>query len=1070
MGVVYKAEQTALGRTVAIKAVSDECAASPEFLARFQQEARTVAAMGSQENIVQVYDIEVYDGHYFMIMEFVDGQTLGDLLKKGRFPNINETLRIIRQTARALQHAHERKIVHRDIKPDNVMISKDGRVKVMDFGIARVTNSSVKTKTGTAIGTPQYMSPEQIRGDANLDARSDIYSLCVMLYQLVTGRLPFVDDNPFVIAVKHLQEPPVPPTVLRPDLDPIVEGIILKGMQKDPAKRYQSAAELEKELRAYEAADEATSLNPNESFLNMPRVEREEVIQRARSIAFEKSRMQRPSTPNFNSDQTMEVSIANSAHMMADQQAFNKLMTDARKAIFDEKQPQDDRQRIQPTPSPGRVATPPAHAPAQHAHDSRFAPYPPSVTHGGAPSSPAPAAHAGAALPAGKQAAKPKTKRRSGGLVLLLLVLLLAGGATAAYFMYPEQARALARQHVPDLAQQLGWMADAGPTPDGPVLPTPAPGDRPIPTATPEVPDPAELASLESKLEAGANDLAALQQLSTEVSRLSSRFPRDPQVQALSTRHASRLGRAESLQRIQREFSERVRSYQFDDARSLISSLRMIEGTEQVSNDLQRELDAAIDRRIAQLRAQISQSVQGRDASQARSVLESAQRDHPAVDWSPEAAQIQGLEVTLQDEALRQQALLALKQSYQSALDSGAIAEADAIYEQVRSRTDDEAWLSAARRNRATAVRETVVRLRQEAARLPAAEAARAVALLDEAIALDPSNLMLQRERNSIAQRVESTARIENLLTQARAQADAGAFTEALDTVQQALQMQPTNEPARSLMAVIQREQQQASRDRLISERPRLLDSPDTIARRKAQAPANFIYIPSGFYPIGSDTGDPSASPFHVLRVEGFYIGMYEVSLAEYDEFLRANPGRGRPAIVAGTAFDRPDLPVVGVSYQDALDYAQWRGARLPTEVEWEAAARTIDGYAFPIGNQFDARRANTSDNATLDGFASLAPVRSPFRDGTISDGYPEGLRSTHSMMGNVAEWTSSLFDGYPGNPGRHPLFGNPRYRVVRGGSYRSSSEEDFHAYRRVPERDANRSRNDLGLRLVIQP
>jgi TPR repeat protein/predicted Ser/Thr protein kinase len=268
MGRVYAAEQVKLGRSVAIKAFhlkgGNEKQNDP-FYERFLREAQILAQM-ENENIVQVYDlVEDAQGNDYIVMQRIEGQSLIDLFRsRGRLPT-QETLRICFDVAKALHHAHRRGIIHRDIKPENIMVTSEGKVKVMDFGIARLAGgpSNVShTQAGIAIGTPSYMSPEQIRGAKDIDSRSDLYSLSVLLYYMVTDQLPFEDTNPFSLADKIRFSPPPPPSSIR-DVGPHMEAFLLKGLSKQPQDRFQTAMEFADALRAVAAVMPADDVAPD---------------------------------------------------------------------------------------------------------------------------------------------------------------------------------------------------------------------------------------------------------------------------------------------------------------------------------------------------------------------------------------------------------------------------------------------------------------------------------------------------------------------------------------------------------------------------------------------------------------------------------------------------------------------------------------------------------------------------------------------------------------------------------------------------------------------------------------
>ena len=248
MGAVYLAEQPGLGREVAIKELIQT--ADPTALKRFLQEAQ-VMARASHPNLVQVHDMELEGTTNYIVLEFVRGRSLRDWMNEGRPIPPPQVFAVMHGVLDALDYAHRHAIVHRDMKPENVLLGDEGTVKVADFGIARLLDDpgvgGTATKTGTTVGTPQYMSPEQV-ASSKVDGRSDLYSAGVMFYELVTGRPPFTAgeaDGPFTLMAKHVQAPPKPPSVFQPGLNPELEQIILKALSKRPEDRFQTGAEFD---------------------------------------------------------------------------------------------------------------------------------------------------------------------------------------------------------------------------------------------------------------------------------------------------------------------------------------------------------------------------------------------------------------------------------------------------------------------------------------------------------------------------------------------------------------------------------------------------------------------------------------------------------------------------------------------------------------------------------------------------------------------------------------------------------------------------------------------------------
>jgi serine/threonine-protein kinase len=245
MADVYLAEDQELGRRVAIKILNDRHANDDQFIERFRREAKNAAAL-NHPNIVSIYDRGNAEDTYYIAMEFLDGRSLKELIVGRGAAPVNVAIEYTRQILSALRFAHRHGIVHRDIKPHNVLVDGEGRLKVTDFGIARAGTSQM-TETGSIVGTAQYLSPEQAQG-TEVDQRSDLYSLGIVLYELLTGKTPFEGDTPVEIAMKHLSNAPKPPSKLRPDIPPELDMVVLRALAKSPDDRYQSADEMEADL------------------------------------------------------------------------------------------------------------------------------------------------------------------------------------------------------------------------------------------------------------------------------------------------------------------------------------------------------------------------------------------------------------------------------------------------------------------------------------------------------------------------------------------------------------------------------------------------------------------------------------------------------------------------------------------------------------------------------------------------------------------------------------------------------------------------------------------------------
>jgi beta-lactam-binding protein with PASTA domain/predicted Ser/Thr protein kinase len=257
MADVYLAEDTQLGREVALKILHPQYAGDEGFVERFRREALSAAKL-QHPNIVQIYDSGREGDFNFIVMEYVEGRSLKDYLSKEGPLEVPDATRIAREVLTALAFAHRSGLVHRDIKPGNILLSADGKVQVTDFGIARAEAGSTMTQTGTILGTAYYLSPEQAQGH-NLDGRSDIYSLGVVLYEMLTGRRPFEGDSPVSIAYKHVRELPRPPSNHRQDMPRPLEAIVMTSLAKRPEDRYSSAALMRRDLEAFTQGREVTA-------------------------------------------------------------------------------------------------------------------------------------------------------------------------------------------------------------------------------------------------------------------------------------------------------------------------------------------------------------------------------------------------------------------------------------------------------------------------------------------------------------------------------------------------------------------------------------------------------------------------------------------------------------------------------------------------------------------------------------------------------------------------------------------------------------------------------------------
>ncbi|MGB7597668.1 MAG: serine/threonine-protein kinase [Gallionella sp.] len=249
MGVVYKAKDPLIDRVVAIKTINLSLAMDEkeEYEGRFYQEAKAAGRL-NHPNIVTIYDVGKSGDVAYIAMELLEGRELRDIMNEGALLPIDQVLNIVAQVAQGLAYAHEHDIVHRDVKPSNIMVIRDGHVKITDFGIARMASSSVRTQTGMVLGSPKYMSPEQVMGKT-IDQRSDIFSLGVMLYEMLTGQAPFDGENVNAIMYQTLNAVPAPPSTINPAVPEMVNFIVAKALAKGLEDRYQNAKDFAVDLR-----------------------------------------------------------------------------------------------------------------------------------------------------------------------------------------------------------------------------------------------------------------------------------------------------------------------------------------------------------------------------------------------------------------------------------------------------------------------------------------------------------------------------------------------------------------------------------------------------------------------------------------------------------------------------------------------------------------------------------------------------------------------------------------------------------------------------------------------------
>jgi serine/threonine protein kinase len=277
MALVYKARCRLLNRFVAVKILREEFTGDEEFVKRFEIEAQSAASL-SHPNIVPIYDVGNENNIFYIVMEYIDGITLKEYIVRNGPLDWKDAVRIAIQICSAIEHAHSKQIIHRDIKPQNILMTQDGIAKVTDFGIARAVTSSTITMVGSTIGSVHYFSPEQARG-GYIDEKSDLYSLGIIMYEMITGKMPFDGESPVAIALKHIQDKPIQPIDLNKDIPRALNDIIMKAIKKEQSGRYQTATEMSEDLyRVFKepngdfAEDNGTDENPERylPYINNP--------------------------------------------------------------------------------------------------------------------------------------------------------------------------------------------------------------------------------------------------------------------------------------------------------------------------------------------------------------------------------------------------------------------------------------------------------------------------------------------------------------------------------------------------------------------------------------------------------------------------------------------------------------------------------------------------------------------------------------------------------------------------------------------------------------------------------
>jgi serine/threonine protein kinase/formylglycine-generating enzyme required for sulfatase activity len=1078
MGVVYKAYYEPLDRTVAIKCLNRELVTNQEFTARFTQEARVVAKL-SHENVVSVYDIEEFQGDKYIIMEFIEGESLGGKIDREKRIAIPQAISIIRQTARALHHAHEAGVIHRDVKPDNIMITRRGQVKVMDFGIARVSGSGQNTRTGLAIGTPHYMSPEQIEGRKDIDRRSDVYSLSVVLFYICTGQLPFDDENTFTLAMKHIAEPPPRPSFIYPQIPPQLEAIILRGMAKQPDDRYQTAELLDQALAIFEFGG-----NTQNSLAGMS-----QGFMQAQSIPVPMGGY--PGAPMGMPGSMSDMASAYLNRTQGDQPALRPPMNSPSQPFMPGQQgPPSAYQQL------------PFQQPPYQQSGYQQMPQMPQQPWGGASGvsqsqmigqATPPAGLVGQSTPVANPALQqpshqravrrgPEEEEQQGASMLTLIivfVMVVAIGALGALWFIKNRSavvaspqdiqaivirvdNALNRSDATEAAKLLNAaMSTYGRLPAltnlegrlAKIQESMGGGAMGGPLSDTEV------RALDSMILAAGLDVAQLTMARGELEKKLALYPREPRLNELASYLEGRERKAKALDQTRQKMDELISKDRYEDAyQVIIENERFIDDKDQ-SEELVLRVKTAQENALDFQKRRILGLIDRGKFEDARIALSEARQRFPLKldDWDQLDAQLRTAQSSSQFEQSRGAAMRELESQFKTALEEGLFDLAEDVSRRILAATpagtppkDYIKIISDAK----------VAKVQEYMSFGQSLEAAgenlsKALEYYEKALAIAPGDTKVLQAVTQLKSKLKSSLATQVHLDAAKKLMAAGdliSLRQARERLKTAREGDLGNELVREMLSLVESRITELEKPQALT-RVEITDSAELIASRKRAAPTGYIYIPGGNYRIGSDSGGANAKPSQIVHVNGFYLYYAEVSVKDYKEFCQ-RMRRSMPVLPPGDGLEY--LPITRVSRKEAEEFARAVGARLPTEFEWEVAARTADAWEFTTGPDWQGRRVNHADNGAIDGQSSLAEVNSPnFRDGWREAGYANGLRALNHMGGNVAEWTSSSYKPYPGGTDRLDDYGKDGYGVIRGGSYQDSSRDYFrtHSRRAEPER-----------------
>lgn len=1010
MGIVYKARQLSLDRIVALKILPERLGKDREFVARFMREAR-IAARLDHVNIVRALDVGESGGVRYFAMEFVEGESVGSMIdRKGKLSE-DEAIRIIIQAARALEHAWRHQLIHRDIKPDNILVTKDGVAKVADLGLARSTdeNTTRMTITGTAMGTPHYISPEQARGDSDLDIRTDIYSLGVTFFHMLTGHPPFQGSTAAVVITRRLTEEPPWIRDVNPDVSEGTALVIRKMMARDRNDRYANPTELLHDLELI-----ADNKLP-EIARGAPGSPAPDIMKSFTAPFPAASTLGAPGVRGMEARKpfpTALVAVLGGAGAVA--LAIGILL-----AIFLRKEP-----KVVP-----------------HEMDSRVEQL---------------------LFQIDELAAKGEWDS----------AMLKAETARSSYDGTPyaerfamklvelreKKSRADREMAAKDLLDSISALRDAGERAKALMLARNSKGkydDTSFGEALKK-----QLAELEaweasSREEAQqlANIIAAIEALEEAGSfDMALSKARSAMEKFASSAQAPRL--EEIIKRLEGKLAAKLEEearHELSEAETALARGELELALSRAEAAAKKYAGTGVAKELLALAARCRKELAERSsaespAAKAKRLLERAEEAMRAGRFADAEALYAESERTMpSEEASRGYAEARFRRHMENSMAEEkagrlgpAIEEAKAA---LAAKQDAQARVRLAELERRLRLEEALAEAKkaEEAARYAAAREAYRRALAE---AKEHERADIQ----SAISRMEAALVYAEAIDEAKSCADAKRWKDAERAAERALAVRPGDAAALTLLSWIRQSMEAKATATTPAAPPPGGVSPQAPVEKEPPPPVpirnsiglQLVLIPEGDYTIGNNEGDNDEKPAHKVRLSAFYISLHEVTNAQFEQY---NPRHERTEFSPG-----PDHPVVNVSWREAMDFCAWLSRRekatyrLPTEAEWEAAARGHDARLFPWGDAapdeggiFRANWGQGKDQASWarDGFSYAAPVGSFPRGAS-----PFGLLD---MAGNVWEWCLDWYDQsyYSRSPTKNPTGPEKGLeKVIRGGSW----------------------------------